>query len=360
VERPVPDSTSNPTSEPVATVDMARVREEVEAEVRARRAAGVYPPGFERDLDALFDRFAPVPVTDNLENALERSEDAASIDPEIPVASNNPAFGAVKRVMAKLLGWYHQFVVQQVMGLGVAINNVLRTLVDKVTRLETLVGDERIRQELDRLEPDADDSLWQAVAVDAVRGVRGRVAFADAGDGELLAEVCAAGVDAYGIEPRAELVDAGRARGLDVRTNDVVTHLQSVASGDLAGLMLRGCVERMTRPALLELLDRAAGALATGGRLVVMSRTPGTWSRVRSVVEADLTPGRPLHAETWAWLLEGHGFAEVEVVTVGTPESLTPVPEDRPDAAILNANLARLSATLFEPEGFVVTATRTA
>ena len=79
-------------------IDMALVRAEVAAEVRARRASGVYPAGFERDLDALFDRFAPRPVTDNLEDALERSEDAAGIDPEIPIASNNAAFGAVKKV----------------------------------------------------------------------------------------------------------------------------------------------------------------------------------------------------------------------------------------------------------------------
>ena len=75
--------------------------------------------------------------------------------------------------MAKLLGWYHQFLVQQIMGLGVAINNVLRTLVEKVTHLETLVGDDRIRAELDRIEPDLDDDLWRAAVVEAARGISG-------------------------------------------------------------------------------------------------------------------------------------------------------------------------------------------
>ena len=246
-------------------IDMALVRAEVAAEVRARRASGVYPAGFERDLDALFDRFAPRPVTDNLEDALERSEDAAGIDPEIPLASNNAAFGAVKKVMAKLLGWYHQFLVQQIMGLGVAINNVLRTLVEKVTHLETLVGDDRIRAELDRLEPDLDDDLWRAAVIDAARGITGRVALADAGVGGLLAEVSAVGVDVYGVEPRPELADTARARGLDVRNNDIRTHLDAVAGGELSGLVLRGCVERLSRPALLELLERAAHGACTGG-----------------------------------------------------------------------------------------------
>ncbi|MGH8977588.1 MAG: hypothetical protein ACRDV7_05900, partial [Acidimicrobiia bacterium] len=266
-------------------VDMTRVRAEVDAEVRARRASGLYPPSFEREVDALFDRFAPAPVTDNLDDALERVEDASTLDPEIPIASNNPAFGAVKKVMARLLGWYHQFVVQQVMSLGVAITNVLRPLVEKVTHLEALVGDERIRDALDRLEPDLDDALWQAAVLDVVRGVSGRVALADAGDGALLAEICAAGVDAYGVEARVELAEAARARGLDVRTNEIARHLGAVEPGDLSGLLLRGSVERLSRPALLELIGAATTALAAGGSIVVMSRTPAAWRRPRSVVE---------------------------------------------------------------------------
>ena len=145
-----------------------------------------------------------------------------------------------------------------------------------------------------------------------------------------------------------------------MRNNDIRTHLDAVAGGELSGLVLRGCVERLSRPALLELLERAAHALAPGGRLIVASRTPVAWSRLRSVVEADLTPGRPLHAETWAWLLDGHGFGDINVITVGEPDRLTPIAGDGPDTAILNANLARLSDTLFEPEGFVVEATRSA
>ena len=138
------------------------------------------------------------------------------------------------------------------------------------------------------------------------------------------------------------------------------THLDAVADGELSALILRGCVERLSRPALLELVECAARTLGAGGRLVVASRTPGAWSRARSVVEADLTPGRPLHPETWVWLLDGRGFTDVTFTTVGSPERLTPIPGDGPDAAILDANLARLSDRLFEPEGFVLEATRSA
>ena len=342
-------------------IDMVQVRNEVAAEVRARRAAGEYPPAFERELDALFARFAPAEVTENLADALERSEDAAGIDPEIPVASNNPAFGLVKRVMARLLGWYHQFVAQQVTGLGVAVNNVLRSLVEKVTDLESLTGDlERARLEVARIEPERDDELWRADVVDALAEVQGRVAVLEAGDCALLSAICERGVDAYGVDPRVDSVDAARRRGVDVRLDDVTGHLQAVAPGDLAGVVLRACVERLAAGELLQLLDLATRALRAGGRCIVVSATPQAWGSSRSRVEADLARGRPLHPETWVRLLEAQGYDGVDVRTLGDEGGLTPVAGDGPDAAVVNANLARISEALFGPAAFIVVATRPA
>ena len=40
-------------------LDFERLRQEIDADVRAKRASGAYPPGFERELDAVFARYAP-------------------------------------------------------------------------------------------------------------------------------------------------------------------------------------------------------------------------------------------------------------------------------------------------------------
>ena len=93
-----------------APIDTRSLAAEIEAEVRARRAAGEYPPGFERELDVLFDRFAPPEVSNDFDAALERSEDLVVMDPVIPVASRNPALGFVKRLVSKLIGWYHGWI----------------------------------------------------------------------------------------------------------------------------------------------------------------------------------------------------------------------------------------------------------
>ena len=53
-------------------LDLQQVLREIDDEVRARRAAGEFPPGMERELDLLFARFAPPTVSgDNLDGLLE-------------------------------------------------------------------------------------------------------------------------------------------------------------------------------------------------------------------------------------------------------------------------------------------------
>ncbi|GIU88842.1 MAG: hypothetical protein KatS3mg009_3357 [Acidimicrobiia bacterium] len=340
------------------TVDIARVRAEIAAEVRARRAAGEYPASLERELDELFARFAPKEVSESLGDALERSEEAAAIAPEIPVASNNPLFGLVKRVLARLLGWYHVFVAQQVTAATVAVNHVLRRLVDKVTRLERATGDAaRARESLARVVPTRDDASWEDAVTAALRGVTGRVLVGECGDGRLLAALSAAGLDAYGVEPRPELAETALAQGLEVRLDDVPGHLGTVAPGDLAGIVLRGCVERMPAGELVALADLAAAALAPGGRVVVASTAPPAWGRERTEVEADLAAGRPLHAATWQHLLAERGFPNCAVTTIGG-RPLEPVAAGAPDADVLNANLARISDVLFGPDAYVLVATR--
>ncbi len=189
-------------------VDIHKLAAEIEAEVRARRAAGEYPPGFERELDRLFDRFAPAEVSNDFDAALERSEDLVIVDPVIPVASNSPVLGIVKRVMSKLLGWYHVWLAQQISALATASNTALRLLGKRVVELEHVTGDvARSRTIGARIAARRDDTAWIAPVTDALHGCAGRIALVECGDGELLDALVHAGLDAYGVEPRAAVAD---------------------------------------------------------------------------------------------------------------------------------------------------------
>ncbi len=344
---------------PEPVLDLQRVRREIEAEVRARRAAGEYPPGFSRDLDELFARFSPPEASDDFDAAVERAEEAISMELVIPTASNKPGVGLFKRVLAKLLGWYHVFVVQQVSALGAAITHALRLLGNRVDELERTSGHtERARSEGARIPADRDDATWEGVVTRALTGCTGRVAVCESGDGVLLAALGQAGVDAYGVEPRFVVADAAIAAGLEVRVDDVVGHLRAVAPGDLAAVVLRGCVERLPVGEVLDLVDLATVRLAPGGLLVVASVSPEAWGRGRTSVEADLAPGRPLHASTWAALLTAREFDGIETQAFATGDHLQPLPSTHPDAGVLNDNITRISEALFGSSSYVVVGRR--
>ena len=284
--------------------------------MRARRAAGEYPPGFERELDALFARYAPAEVTEDFDAALERAEETVAVDPVIPVVSRNPALLALKKVVSKLIGWYHVWLVQQVTALGATLTHALRLLGGRVDALERATGDlARVRNVVARMLPVRDDAAWQDAVLTAVRDVHGRVAVLECGEGVLLGHLTGNGIDAYGVEPRSSAADAAIARGLEVRLDDAAGHLGALGTDAVAAIILRG-TERATTGESLAITELAHRALAARGRVVVCSIAPAAWGRGDTIVEADLAPGRPLHAPTWAAVLAEYGYEDVGITEV--------------------------------------------
>jgi SAM-dependent methyltransferase len=325
-------------------LDLDRLRREIDAEVRARRASGAYPPGFERELDAVFARYAPPAASDDIESVIDEAEEAAGLDLAIPTASEKRGGAIVKRLLAKVFGWYHAFLVQQVVNFAGAVVGALRVFGHHIEALERATGHAtRAHEEAARLPAVPAGEEWTDGIIEALRGVGGRVLVAECGTGDLLAALGAAGIDAYGVEPRPAAADAAAARGLEVRADDLVTHLRSVKSDELAGAVLVGVVDRAAAGELLDLVDLVVDRLRAGATLVVLSNGPAAPARGPQAVAADLTPGRPVHPETWSYLLDGRGFETVSVRE--HPAPFEPVPGDDAAAKVINENLARLFAS---------------
>jgi hypothetical protein len=344
-------------------LDFARLTAEINAEVRRRRSAGDFPPGLERELDALFARYAPASTGADFDEVAERAERTSFVHADVPTESNQAVLGLVKRILRPLMAWYVRFLAQQVTAFAGAITRAVRLLGRRVDALEavTVRAAERTLAEITARRAGPDLSDWTGTVSEALVGVTGRVLHTECGDGALLARLVADGRDAYGVEPVEELAMAGARAGLDVRADDALTHLRAVPDGALAGLVLSGAVDHLPLGSVLELADLAAAKLAPGGVLVVLSQAPAAWARAHDPVVADLAPGRPLHAETWCHLLDARNFKAPAVHEApATGERLAPVPGETPGADVLNANLERLNQLLFTPGAFAVSASRRA
>ena len=318
-------STAEPASETTSTAevppfDLDRVLREIDDEVRARRAAGDFPPGFERDLDLLFARFAPAAASgDDLGALLAAADRASFIDVDVPTASNKRGVAPVKRGLRKLQAWYLRYLAQQVSAFAASTVASLRVLAERVEALEAATpgASPVVLDELRHLPPPVAGGEAEDAAVEHLVGLGGRVALVESGDGALLRRLVGSGLDAYGVEPRPDAADAAGAAGLEIRPDEPLVHLRDVAESALAGLLLVGCPDRLPLGAQVELADLAAHVLGDGGRLAVVGSPPDLWGSDDPVL-ADLSPGRPFHAATWVHLLERRGFLSVSV-RAGSP-----------------------------------------
>ena len=87
------------------------------------------------------------------------------------------------------------------------------------------------------------DAWWVEPALAALSKAPGRVLHTACGDGWLVRRLGAAGIDAYGVDPRSALVDRAELGVLDLRGEGVADHLRAVAASALGGVVLSGVVE---------------------------------------------------------------------------------------------------------------------
>jgi hypothetical protein len=373
-ENPVTTHADRESSTPLDDGDEAatrayldEVRREIDDEVRRRRAAGDFPPSFERKLDELFARFTPTGTSeDHFSEALKLADRAAYFDIAVPIGSRRTAKGAVRYTLWQAEAWFVKYVVTQLNHFSASAMRVLHLLDERVGDLE---------HEVDLLAPPAlPDEAVLSAPVDATpfldallaryaepsRRAGGRVLHAECAGGELLGALTEAGVDAYGIDPGTTAADAAARRGLDVRRDDVLGHLASVADEALAGIVLSGCVDRLTTGERRHLVRLAELKLAPGGTVAILGTMPGRWARAAGPVAADLSPGRPLHPETWAYLFGQVGFADVGIVLGPPSQPIGRVDEGQSGAEVVNRALVAVEELIGGPTSYAVLATKRA
>jgi hypothetical protein len=321
------DTGSAALSDPQAYV--AQVMAEIEEEVRARRASGELPPKLERELDELFLAHSPVAGRGgDLTEALRMVDAATFVDPVVPVDSNRAAGAAVKKGMRSLLLWYVGWITHQISQFASAVSRTLHIIDGRLKELERKVEVQRVPR-ADVVEFAAlhrPDSWWVQAAIAAVAPVSGRTLHAACGDGWLVRLIDAAGGDAYGVDPRTNLVEVGIRAGSDLRGEDLADHLRATAPAGLSGLVLTGVVDGMGSGERAQLLELIAAKLAPGGALVVHSVSRSSWDADDAPSAADLAPGRPLRPDTWRQLLESEGYgASVSIGPDGADYLVTAV-----------------------------------
>jgi len=314
-----------------ADLDHHALIAEIYEDLRNRRESGEITASLEDEIDAAFARVAPVAAFGGDARVLiERAEDAASIDPHVPVAGGSPVVTFVKRILRKSMFWYVAWVTNQIGQFAGSLSRAVRLIEARLSDVEAgRLRTPRTDAELARFEPrQLEDAAFDHI-VSHLEECRGPVLVAEAATGHLVGRLRTAGLDVEGVEPRADLVARAAAGGVGLVVATAQDRLRSLRSAELDGLVLVGVSERSTPEQHLELADLASVTLRPGGRVAIVAASPTVLAAEGVPVDIDLSPGRPLAASTWRYLLLARGFDEVVVVDLTTSYCVTAVKAGR-------------------------------
>lgn len=290
-------------------IDMGALLAEIDAEVSSKRASGELPADFERSLDLLFARYAPVDASvGDFEAVLARVVESANIELLSPVQGSRAQMLA-RRAIRKAIRWYIRWIAEQVSGFGHATAKALQLLDRRIASLEPVprVIAEVLRETRSGM-PRPDLGPWRAELESVFDGCPGRALVAECGTGEALGWLVEAGVDAYGVDPDPHMIDEALLNGLEARVDDAAYHMEILPGSALGGALMAGFVDYCAPGEVVNLLRLASEKLAPGGRLAIVGRSPAEVAAGLPPVMADLSAGRGLHRETWAALLAHLGF----------------------------------------------------
>lgn len=142
------------------------------------------------------------------------------------------------------------------------------------------------------------------------------------GRGELLSLFKEKGIEAYGLDFDAAMVDCAKDAGLEAELGDANQHLRSLKDSSLSGIIATQVIEHMELDYLKEFLSLANKKIENGGCVVLETINPRSIVALTQHYFRDPTHVAPIHPDTIQYLIEGEGFDNLEVREINPfPES---------------------------------------
>ena len=288
----------------------------IEAEVARLRSEGKYPPSLARRVRTYYRTLLPDGAASgerDFDAVFKTLDRIAYMDVDVPTASSKPGVAFVKRSLRTLMAWYLNYLAQQFNNFATNLVHLLGIADVRIAALESRFDASAFRASgllAATAASHAQASTAERVA-EALAGTGGRVLVAECADGTLLARLAEAGLNAYGVESRRELLEAAEARHLELREGGTLEHLADVAPASLGALVLSGIVDRDTVNDRVAALAHARRVLEENAALVLVCAAADAFGDLANRIEADLSPGRPFAPETWEFLLAKLGFDSV-------------------------------------------------
>ena len=291
---------------------------EIETEARNRAATGEYPRALLRSLEEEFRRWIPDASLENgVEDTIRGIEAASYVDASVPLESRSSVGSFVKWVVRRLTYFYHRHMAQQVTALGIHVTRPLRLLDAMLKNIDRRVS--AIEDQLDVGAAARSELIagiantcvpeeFKEILLEHLTDAPGRVVFGDLFQPQLLRFLSRQSVDIYGVSPTGDTIEA-----VDVRQEQLLDHLSHLESDVLGGFVLCGVTDRGSLNEQLRVLRLLLLRSKPGAPVAVIVAHPESLSSRFGPVATDLLHGRPLHPETWCYLLSREHASDLTV-----------------------------------------------
>ena len=286
--------------------------------MRRRRAAGDFPPSFERKLDELFARFTPTGThDDHFTDALKLADRSAYFDAQVPFGSRRRPQGFTKWVLWNAEAWFVNYVVRQLNHFSASVMRVVHLLDERLGEVEREVEMLVVPAlpDEDAISPGADPAPFidlLSKKLSDPRAPEGRVLHAECGDGVADRRARRGGHrrlrDRSGQRSGRPCSREGprRAPRRRARASGVGRGRQARRARPVR---LRGPDDHRGAPAPARARGAQAGSRRDGRIARDLATGPGQNRSGRS--SRTSRPSGPWHAATWAYLLSQMGFIDV-------------------------------------------------
>ncbi|MDZ4785912.1 MAG: methyltransferase domain-containing protein [bacterium] len=120
-------------------------------------------------------------------------------------------------------------------------------------------------------------------------------------------------IPSYCVEMDKAMVEASKAKGVDVRYGDGIKHLESVADGSLGGVVAIQVIEHLTTAQLKTLVSLCLRKIKKGGKVVFETINTESMVALARNYFRDPTHVFPLHPETMRFTLDLLGLRVLDV-----------------------------------------------
>ena len=299
--------------------DLIRLQQEIQVEAEIRRRHDLAIVQLENELLTIWDEIVPseaAPTSD----LLPHSETIPlSFDANPPLGDQ--AFGRhIKRVIRKAVRWTLHHLVAQMNNLSRTLDRRLNDIESHTHHHEQLLEAQNTRiahmeQSLTTptdnhylvmsdflgLPPDPSPDVVSRI-VEYV--LPGPCLVLSGGHGKIVKSICDSGGAAYGIEPDKRSVMIAMQDDIDVRLDDIISHMASIRHERFETIILASAIEVFPFSCIIDVIVEARRLLHNNGRIVVAVADPSE----RDSIESELHRGLGISPATWQHLLQQAGF----------------------------------------------------